>query len=282
VQRTKFELIDALPADGIAILNDDFEYIANRPVGNAAQVFRYGSNRVAAQSASHPQEGTGGEPAGNNGAIPDFRVTDVKYGRGETTFTITDAQGTKTEPFTTRLAGIHNLSNILAGYIAGRALGMTEPEMRHAIASIEQVEHRLDIKRGAGGVTIIDDAFNSNPHGAAMALEVLAGFGETGNGSDAPRTGRRIVVTPGMIELGPKQHELNRAFGRQIAAAADIAVIVGEYNREAIAAGLAEAGFDPGKTIAVRTFDEASAHMRGIVRPGDTILYENDLPDTFK
>jgi UDP-N-acetylmuramoyl-tripeptide--D-alanyl-D-alanine ligase len=185
VQRTKFELIDALPADGVAILNDDFEYIANRAVENVAEVFRYTSRDVAPP------------------------------------------------PFETSLVGRYNLTNLYAAWLAGRALGMTDAEMRHAISQIRPVEHRLEVRHTPGGVTIIDDAFNSNPHGAAMALEVLAGF--TG--------GKRIVVTPGMIELGEKQEQYNREFGRQMAAAADIAVVVGEYNRGAIVAGLKEGGF---------------------------------------
>jgi UDP-N-acetylmuramoyl-tripeptide--D-alanyl-D-alanine ligase len=144
--------------------------------------------------------------------------------------------------------------------------------MRRAVADIRSVEHRLEVRHTPGGVTVIDDAFNSNPHGAQMALEVLGGF----------TSGRRIVVTPGMIELGARQAELNREFGHQISAAADIAVIVGEHNREAILAGLAEAGFPAENTHAVAPFDQATAKVRELTRAGDTILYENDLPDTFK
>ena len=258
VQRTKFELIDALPPDGIAILNNDFELIADRPVTNVAKVLRYAS-------------GTGKAA---------YRIVDVKYGRGETSFAIGGPDDRKSAPFTTRLAGVHNLSNILAGYLAGGVLGMNETEMRHAIASIRQVEHRLEITHTAGGVTIIDDAFNSNPHGAAMALDVLAGFTD----------GRRIVVTPGMIELGTRQEHYNRELGRQMASACDIAVVVGEYNREAIMDGLIEGGFHEATSesienksaVAVATFDDASRYVRETVRAGDTILYENDLPDTFK
>jgi UDP-N-acetylmuramoyl-tripeptide--D-alanyl-D-alanine ligase len=251
IQRTKFELTDALPADGTAILNDDFPYIASRAVDNVERVFRYTS------SPSTPA---------------DYRITDVHYGADETTFAIENPDGTRTAPFTTHLVGIHNLSNILAGYIAGLSLGMTESEMRYAIASIEQVEHRLSIRRTPGGVTIIDDAFNSNPHGAAMALDVLAGF----------TTGRRIVVTPGMIELGDRQVELNRELGRQMASACDIAVVVGEYNREAIVAGLGDGGFPAEEIYTARNFDDASQHVAGILVAGDAVLYENDLPDTFK
>jgi UDP-N-acetylmuramoyl-tripeptide--D-alanyl-D-alanine ligase len=259
VRRTKFELIDALPPDGVAILNDDFEQIAARPVGNVARVCRY-------SSADAP------------GA--EYRVVDVRYGRGETTFAICGPDGGNGrgetgcahERFTTRLAGIHNLSNLLAGYIAGRVLGMTGAAMRHAIASVEQVEHRLQIRHTPGGVTVIDDAFNSNPHGAAMALDVLAGFTD----------GRRIVVTPGMVELGARQEHHNRELGRLMAASCDLAVVVGEYNREAIVEGLRAGGFPDEKIYPASDFADASRHVGGLVRPGDTILYENDLPDTFK
>jgi UDP-N-acetylmuramoyl-tripeptide--D-alanyl-D-alanine ligase len=251
VKRTKFELIDARPADGTAILNDDFEYIANRPVENVGQTVRYTSS----------EEGKA-----------DYRIVDVVYGRGQTTFCIEQPDGSKSEPFATRLAGIHNLSNLLACYIAGRTLGMTDREMRIAISEIEQVEHRLNIKQIPGGLTIIDDAFNSNPHGAAMALDVLASF--TG--------GLRVVVTPGMIELGSKQAEYNREFGRQMVSRCDYAIVVGEYNREAILAGLAEGGFATENIYTARDFTDASQKVRATVRPGDVVLYENDLPDTFK
>jgi UDP-N-acetylmuramoyl-tripeptide--D-alanyl-D-alanine ligase len=237
VQKTKFELIDALPPDGVAILNDDFEYIARRPVENVAQVFRYTSADVTPP------------------------------------------------PFETRLLGRYNLTNLYAAWLAGRALGMTDDEMRYAIRDIRPVEHRLSVTM-AGGLRIIDDAFNSNPHGAAMALEVLSAFTD----------GQRIIVTPGMIELGEKQFEYNREFGRQMASACDYAIVVGEYNREAILAGLADGTSRTGESekapkatpkaapevYVAKNFSDAVARVREIARAGDTILYENDLPDTFK
>jgi UDP-N-acetylmuramoyl-tripeptide--D-alanyl-D-alanine ligase len=249
VQRTKFELIDALPKSGVAILNNDFPYIANREVTNVDNVVRY----------------TSGESGG------EYRIVNVVYGRGETRFAIEGVEG-KTEPMTTKLAGIHNLSNILAGYIVGKTLGMSDSEMRYAIGQIEQVEHRLNIKQAAGGVTVIDDAFNSNPHGAAMALDVLASFTD----------GKRIAVTPGMVELGAKQAQYNREFGLKMATSCDFAIVVGAVNREAIVAGLADGGFDTEHIYTARDFADASRYLAGIVRSGDVVLYENDLPDTFK
>ncbi len=249
VQKTKFELVDALPADGTAILNDDFEQIANRPVTNVANVFRYTSGVSKA----------------------DYHIAHVAYGRGETTFSIEGPEG-KSEPFATKLVGIHNLSNILAGYIAGKRLGMTDTEMRYAVSQIEQVEHRLNIRQAPGGITVIDDAFNSNPHGSKMALDVLASFTD----------GQRVIVTPGLVELGSKQYEYNRVFGSQIASSCDLAIVVGAYNREAILAGLADGGFDESKIYVAKDFADASQKVRETVKPGDVVLYENDLPDTYK
>ena len=140
---------------------------------------------------------------------------------------------------------------------------------------IEQIEHRLSVKRTAGGVTIVDDAYNSNPLGAKMALEVLRNFRRM-------EGGRRIVVTPGFVELGERQAELNRELGREIATACDIAIVVNKTNREAISAGITEQGFDLSNLIKVDSFAEASARLAQMLRAGDVVLYENDLPDSFK
>ncbi len=145
-------------------------------------------------------------------------------------------------------------------------------KIRYAVANIEQVEHRLNMKRTPGGVTIIDDAFNSNPTGSKMALDVLKMM--TG--------GRRIIVTPGMIELGDRQEELNRKFGESIAVSADIAIIVGTYNRDAIVEGIENVDNGIAKVHKVDSFNEAQQLLATMLKSGDTILYENDLPDTFK
>lgn len=140
------------------------------------------------------------------------------------------------------------------------------------MSHIEQVEHRLSKKTTAGGITIIDDAFNSNPDGSKMALDVLSQM----NG------GKRIVITPGMIELGEKQYELNKTFGEHIAESVDIAIVVGKYNRDAITEGINSKGFDKKNLYIVDSFAEAQATLSPIITAGDTVLYENDLPDTFK
>ncbi len=250
VQQTKFELIDALPSDGLAVLNDDFEYIANRPVKNLTNVVRYSSH--------------------NTGT--DFYISNVKYETGNTCFSIVNPEK-QSEEFTTKLVGSYNLSNVLACYIVGLRMGLTPNSLRYAIGQIEQVEHRLSIKHHPNGITVIDDAFNSNPQGAQMALEVIKSI----------QTGKRIVVTPGMIELGEKQYDYNYQFGVQMATSCDYVIVVGQYNREAIVKGLQSGGSFPKEQIfPADTFKSAVDQLNSIIKPGDAVLYENDLPDTFK
>lgn len=250
VQATKFELIDALPADGFAVINNDFEYCANRIVSNVE------SRRYAIES-------------GNGEA--DYYACDIKYSPDSTTFTVKGPDNL-TLPLHTRLVGACNISNLLGAVIVALKLGMSNEKIAYAVGRIEQVEHRLSIKRTPGGVTIIDDAFNSNPSGSKMALEVLSGF----------RDGKRIIVTPGMIELGDKQHELNKAFGEEISRCADVAIIVGQYNRMAIESGIRRGQFPLENLHLVDSFKEAQDLLATMLRTGDTVLYENDLPDTFK
>ena len=158
----------------------------------------------------------------------------------------------------------------------GEASTMPDSEhlsvIRYAVEKIEQVEHRLNLKRTPGGITIIDDAFNSNPTGSRMAMDVLSRFNK----------GKRIVITPGMIELGEKQYELNEALGVKIAECADVAIIVGEYNKEALLSGIKQGNMNNKNVHAVASFNEAQRVLATIAKAGDTVLYENDLPDTFK
>ena len=247
VQRTKFELFDSLPADGLAVINDDFTMVANRGVEGVACV-RYS---VKAESGT-------------------VRATDIQYSSAGTDFT---AVGPDWQlRLHTRLVGECNVSNLLAAIEVARWLGVDDELIRRAVSRIEPVEHRLSMKRTPGGITILDDAFNSNPAGSAMALEVLKSM----------TAGKRIIVTPGMIELGDRQFELNEEFGRNIARSADVAIVVGEYNHDAILSGINAEGNKGLKVVEVPSFAVAQQMLAPMLAAGDTVLYENDLPDTFK
>lgn len=249
VQSTKFELADALPSDGLIVINNDFEYCANREVSNT-NCIRYSTT---------------------NSKDADYKATNVKYDAEGTTFNIVCPDG-KELPFRTHLIGECNVSNLIAAIIVAMKLGVEEEKIRVGVKKIQQVEHRLSIKRTPANVTIIDDAFNSNPSGAKMAIDVLSQFNE----------GRRIVVTPGMIELGEKEFELNKALGKYIGQNTDYAIVVGHYNREALLEGLKSTAMPYENIRIADSFNDAQKILSAILQSGDTVLYENDLPDLIK
>lgn len=249
VQATKFELADALSSDGLAVVNNDFEYCANRIINNC-KTERYAvTNQEGAQ----------------------YRAINVKYTPDGTSFTVAGPNGFSMDVHT-KLLGECNVSDLLAAICVALSLNMNEKDIQYAIESISQVEHRLSMKKTPGGVTIIDDAFNSNPAGSKMAVDVLSQF--TG--------GKRIIVTPGMIELGNQQYDLNRTLGENIGKNVDVAIVVGEYNRKAISEGILNTGFKEENLYIVDSFAKAQEVLSKILQSGDTVLYENDLPDTFK
>lgn len=130
------------------------------------------------------------------------------------------------------------------------------------------MEHRLQLLPNPGGMTIIDDAFNSNPKGTQAALDVLRQF---------PK--RRIIVTPGMVELGPEEDTFNRTFGENMADAVDVAILIGPKHTQPIREGLQSKGFTAIHTV--RSLEEATLLLRNLGKPGDTVLFENDLPDNY-
>jgi UDP-N-acetylmuramoyl-tripeptide--D-alanyl-D-alanine ligase len=200
----------------------------------------------------------------------DLTAHDLRYGPAGATFTVKDDEG-HTALFQTRLLGKHNVLNILIGLAVGRELGLRLRQMVPAVARIEPVEHRLQL-RPAGAITIIDDAFNSNPVGARNAVEILGQF----------TTGRRVIVTPGMVELGARQHEENYHLGQHIAAQhLDLAVLVGERQTVPLQEGLRAAGYPEDRLKVMPSLFAARDFLQTWLQPGDVVLYENDLPDQY-
>lgn len=249
IAKTKYELIEALPAEGVAIFNIDNEYVKKLADRTFKDKILYGID--CAEDADLFAE--------------DIRVTD----KGSA-FVLADKFGNKVN-CTTKLLGKHNILNLLAGAAAGRALGMSLIEIVEGIEKVEPVEHRLQLIDSGNGVIVIDDAFNSNPVGAQAALDVLNEF----------HSGRRIIVTPGMVELGEFEDEENFKFGENIAKVCDFVVLVGKSKTLPIYSGLQAQAYDEEKIYRVNTLSEATTLLGQILRAGDVVLFENDLPDTF-
>ncbi len=161
-------------------------------------------------------------------------------------------------------------ANLACAVAVALELGVPPGVVSDRARRLAPTEHRQTIGQSEAGFEIIDDTFNSNPAGAARALEVLMGAGE-------PR-GRRAVVTPGMVELGPRQHDENLRFAAAAAEVADHLVIVGRTNRRALLRGAREGSVE---VVLVDTREQAVGWVREHLGAGDAVLYENDLPDHY-
>lgn len=246
VQKTKYELAEFLPADGIAFLNADDENVMSYKPSLACRRITFGFRNPDA----------------------DYRAEEVVVSVKGTAFTVAAPTG-ETARVETLLLGAHNVTNLLACIACGHQLGIPLDKLAKVVKRIKPVEHRLELRRN-GGITIIDDSFNSNPVGSRSALEVLKQM-----------EGKRILVTPGMIELGAKEFELNKAFGSYAAEACDYIILVGPKQTAPIQQGLKEAGYPGPQMTVVRNFTEAMTVMREVAKPGSIVLLENDLPDNY-
>ncbi len=245
IRNTKYDLIRALPEDGLAVFADDGDIVTG--------LFR---------ETSKPRLLTGAE---NSDAWAD----DIQVGAEGSRFTL-HLKGHEPIPCVTPLLGRHNIANIVLAAALAAHLGVSDRQLQTAISQLKPVEHRLKIVTSAGGVTVIDDAFNTNPVSSKAALDVLRMYPP-----------RRIIVTPGMVELGAEEARYNREFGEYMADCADIVLLVGAKHTAPIAEGLRAKGFDEESLHVCGSLEEAVATLKTLTRPGDTVMYENDLPDSY-
>ncbi len=244
----KFELIESLPKDGFAVLNKDDKKQVNYKLKNQVRTLWIGIDEEDV----------------------DVRASNIKCSNEGTTFDVTIKGEKKKHKFQTKLLGKHNVYNILAGIACGLEFDITVKELQQSVKAVKAVEHRLELKQ-LGNFYQIDDAYNSNPVGAKNAVDVLGMM-----------PGIKVVVTPGMIELGEKEDEYNKQFGMQIAEVADYTVLIGAKKTKPIKAGLLKAGYDEEKIIVYNNVKDAYTFINGLTGKKDVYaLFENDLPDTF-
>ena len=246
----KMELIEYLPSDGVGVLNKD------DPKQKSYKIKKENHAKILW--------------IGIDSKDVDVKAENIKCTNKGTVFDIVFKGDKKKYKFETKLLGKHNVYNILASVALGYDFGLTIKELQNGVKMVQPVEHRLELKK-LGNFYQIDDAYNSNPVGAKSALDVLKMM-----------DGKKVVVTPGMIELGKKEKELNKEFGKQIAEVADEVILVGEKRTQPIKEGLLE-----------KKYKEKNIHVLNDVRDAYTLinklkgkedlyaLFENDLPDTY-
>ncbi len=169
----------------------------------------------------------------------------------------------------TKLLGEHNVSNLVLASALAFRLGLSLEEIAEGISKVESVPHRLELVENDKGITIIDDSYNANPVGSKIAIKFAKSFGN-----------RTIVVTPGMVELGKSEKQENIQYGKNLAVC-DFVILVGETCAYSVREGLFEAGFNFDNVFMAKTMEDAKVKLSEIVLAGDTVLFENDLPDRF-
>ena len=246
VLSTKLELADwVAKKDGKIYLNADNEYLLPK-IDEYKNCSSFGENSAAecrAENITYTQKGLS------------FDIV-----KGDIKFSVS-----------TSLLGRHNALNIASAASVALDLGESPKDIAYAISTLRAPEHRLELKHYINGSLLIDDAYNSNPSGCLSAVEVLSKFeGMT-----------KIIVTPGLVELGSKEYEYNKRLGAAAAGVCDKIILVGKNRSVPLKDGALEQGYNEQNLIVVDRFADAAAMLTTLCDANTVVLFENDLPDNY-
>lgn len=268
VAKTKAELIKAIPKKNEVNLTNMYSSNNKNTEETKCAIFLPNDNSFCKEIYEKENERNKFLYAIND-KNADVYAKDIKMSKDGCEFTAVTSIGDI--QCKSKLLGELNIQNILGAISIAIYLKLTKEQISRGVSKIEPIEHRLQIIPSTNGNIVIDDAFNSNPEGSKMALDVLKTF-----------EGRKIIITPGMVELGEKENELNKEFGRHMAECVDIAILVGVKRSKPIEEGLHDKGFNDMNIYVVSNLDEATKKLASITQQGDVVLFENDLPDSYE
>lgn len=246
VRKTKLELIDSIPdEDGIAIVNWEDENIRESKINK--RIIKYGLTDES-----------------------DYYAKDIYIDEKGSSFDVVIPEKENIR-IKTKLLGKLNIINIVAAVAVADKLGLTAEDIKTGAKYIRPVPHRLELIQNKNGSIIIDDAYNSNIKGAKMALEVLKSF----------ENKKRILVTPGIVDLGDRSKELNKEFGTMATESSDYIILVGSEQTLSILEGIQERNYPSDKFFMAKNLEEAFVKMNEIMDSNSVVLLENDLPDNY-
>lgn len=244
VAATKFELADA--------------------VADKSNIFANGDNEIIREKAKD----TDINLYGTDPALP-YRAENIKGGRNGASFDLV----LKNEKISvsTKLLGRHNVVNIVGAAALAFKMGVSPKEISFAVSRLNPVEHRLEMKTSVGGSLLIDDAYNANPEGCLEAVKVLESFEGM----------KKVIITPGLVELGEKEYECNKALGFAAAGVCDKIIFVGRERSIPLADGAREAGYSEENLFVADSFKNAMEIYSEFADSNTVVLLENDLPDNY-
>lgn len=245
VFNTKFELYDSVKTkNGVTFASANSDEIKNR-VGER-EVILYGTDSGL-----------------------DYCADEISCSASGVTFNLHLKEEVVT--ITTKLLGNHNVQNIVGAAAVAHSFGVDAKSIKFAVSRLTAPEHRLEIKRYAKGSTLIDDAYNSNPVGCLEACRVLASFEPM----------KRVLITPGLVELGEEEYKHNFRLGEEASGCADYIILVGKERSKPIKEGILSKGFNEENLFVAENFNNAYNIYLEIADQNTVVLIENDLPDNY-
>ncbi len=245
VFKTKFELADAVAnKNGITFVNGDSKEIKSRIDPKNYKV--YGSLK------KH-----------------DYTISNMTCDKGGSKFDL--VIGKTVISLTTKLLGKHSALNIAGAAAVAYHLGVSKEDIQFAVSSLKPTEHRLEMKTSVNRSLLIDDAYNANPEGSLEAVNVLGSF----NGF------KKVIITPGLIELGEREYQCNFDLGVACANICDTVILVGLNRSKPLVDGVKSTKFSEENLHIVASFKEAMEVYSKIADSNTVVLLENDLPDNY-
>ncbi len=257
VRKAKYEIVKNTSADGVAVLNWDNPYVRAMAEAGYPKTILTVSRELTRQTAQ--EQGVS------------WIACDVHETLEGLSFTVAHVESGETKHVRTRVVGDHNVTNLLLCIAVAHHEGIPLRDIAMRVRSLQPAESRLALQTTAAGITIINDAYSANPKGVVSALKVL-GMHETG---------ARLLITPGMIELGQLQDDENRKLGLLAAQHATDIILIGKSQTQPILEAIQSTSFDRSRLRVVETLKESVDWYQHNLKSGDTVLFLNDLPDTY-
>lgn len=305
--KTKFELIESLSKDGLALINGDNKYCSEqilntgkiiKPIKCKIKLYSLDFSNIINHKSplaplcergecaktSLPEDEMGnefppfqrgikgdlnGDEINKNIEIVKTKLANYQQLENLTKFAIIK-QNIKSE-FEIRLLGRHNILNILPGILVGEKLGLTNEQIKRGVENIKSIPHRLQPIISKNNILVIDDAYNGNPDGVMAAIDVLANFSNR----------RKIFVTPGLVEIGEKRGEVHKKIGVRLADAADVVLLIQNSNTKFFLQGLKEKNYPDNQIKIYQTSQKMQEDLKNILQAGDVVLFQNDWPDNY-
>lgn len=257
IKRAKYELVSHLPADGVAAFNWDNVYIREM-VAKDYPATRLTVSRAVSLDEARAQRIT-------------WIASDISESLSGVAFQATHVASGNQARITTGIVGEHNVTNLLLCIAVASHEGIPLRDIALRIRGLQPAESRLAAETSAAGITIINDAYSANPQGIVSALKVLRLYD----------TGKRLLITPGMVELGELQDRENRKLGLLAAESATDIILIGAGQTASISQAIRSTDFDQSRLQVLDELDEAVRWYQQNLGAGDTVLFLNDLPDTY-